>query len=65
MGILFVADKQVESLAADGLINLKSGGVSHLYPEVHLALPVCLIHPQVANDNRFPRELAVPLVILQ
>ena len=65
MGIQLVADKQVVALAADGLVHLKSGGVSHPYPEVHLALPVRLIYPQVADHHRFPRELTVPLVIPQ
>jgi hypothetical protein len=65
MGIQLVADKQVEALAADGLVHLKPGAVSHPYPEVHLVLPVRLIYPQVADHNRFPRELAVPLVIPQ
>ena len=63
MGIQLVADKQVVPLSADGLVNLESGGVCHPYPEVHLALPVRLIYPQVADLHGFPRELAVPLVI--
>ena len=65
MGIQLVADKQVVPLSADGLVHLESGGVSHPYPEVHLALPVCLICPQVADHHGFPSELGVPLVIPQ
>jgi len=54
MGIQFVTAKQRIPLSADGLVNLEHGVVSHPYPEVHLALAVVLIYPQVADRHGFP-----------